>query len=144
MLRWIGAWLAATLATYALGSVFLTQVVIADLGALGVAVDAGTRLEMTIRDLAGLSTSYLPLVGLAQLIAQLVATGIARALGRFRQPLAIAAGAAAMFCLLLLLQQVLGLNPLSGSRGIAGHALQTAAGTVGGLVFARWAAGRRR
>lgn len=144
MLRWIGAWLAATLAAYALGSIFMTQMVVADLGTLGVAVDAVTRLQMTIRDIAGLSTSYLPLVGLAQLIAQLVATGIARAVGRFRRALAVAAGAAAMLGLLLILQQVLGLNPLSGSRGIAGHALQTAAGAAGGLVFARWAAATRR
>ena len=144
MLRWIGAWLAATLAAYALGSIFMTQVVVADLGALGVAVDPGTRLTMTIQDVAGLSTSYLPLIALAQLIAQLVATGIARAIGRLRQVLAVAAGAAAMLGLLLILTQVLGLNPLSGSRGIAGHALQTAAGAAGGLLFARWASGRRR
>lgn len=142
MLRWIGAWLAGTLVTYALGSAFMTQVVVADLGALGVTVDAGARLEMTIRDIVGLSTSYLPLIALAQAIAQLVATGIARALGGFRQALAIAAGATAMLCLLLILKQVLGLNPLSGSRGIGGHALQVTAGAVGGLLFARILAAR--
>lgn len=140
MLRWIGAWLAAALAAYVLGSVFMTQVVIADLGKLGVAVDAGTRFEMTVRDVAGLSTSWLPLVALAELVALLVATGLVRRFGIPRLGVSMVAGAAATLCLLLIMQQVLGLNPLSGTRGAGGHALQALAGAAGGWLFARFVA----
>ena len=49
-----------------------------------------------------------------------------------------------MLCLLLIVQQVLGLNPLSGTRGVVGHLLQALAGLSGGWLFAKLARPARR
>ncbi len=144
MLRWISSWVAASLLAYVLGSTFMTQNVLAGLAKFDVPpVGVGTRAAMTVSDVLGLSTSYLPLLSIALLIAFLVATILNRTLRTPWLPICLAAGGAGTLCLLLIVQQVLGLNPLSGTRGVTGHLLQIVAGLSGGWLFAKLA-GRQR
>ena len=145
MLRWISGWVAASLLAYVLGSALMTQRVLANLAKFDApAVGIGTRFTMTIADIQGLSASYLPLLGIALLIAFLVATLLNRRLRLPWLPICLAAGGAGVLCLLLLVQQALGLNPLTGTRGVGGHLLQTLAGLAGGWLFARLAGPVRR
>lgn len=145
MLRWISGWVAASLLAYVLGSALMTQRVLAGLAKFDAPpVSIGTRFNMTIADIQGLSASYLPLLGVALLIAFLVATLLNRRLRAPWLPICLAAGGAGMLCLLLIVQQVLGLNPLSGTRGVIGHLLQALAGLSGGWLFAKLARPARR
>lgn len=145
MLRWVASWVVASLLAYVLGSALMTQRVLAGLAQFDApAVSLGTRFSMTLADIQGLSASYLPLLGIALLIAFLVATLLNRRLGAPWLPVCLAAGGAGVLCLLLIVQQVLGLNPLSGTRGVGGHLLQTLAGLAGGWLFGRLAGPARR
>lgn len=142
MFRWLLAWLAACLVTYTIGSVFMTQVVLADVTAFGVDVDPGARVRMTLEDLAGLAGSYLPLVAVALLVAFVVATALARRWPAAWRGLCLAAGASSIGALLGIMTAVFGMNPLAGATGAVGLTLQMLAGLFGGGAFA--AIGRRQ
>ena len=135
MLRWLIGWLAATVVTYVLGASFMTQVVLFDLGSLGVDVPLGPRIATTAFDIQGLASSYLPLIAIALLIAFAIATLLARFLPKHRVPLLLLAGASSVGVLIGIMTLVFGLNPLSGTRDLSGMALQMLAGLAGAWVF---------
>lgn len=137
MLRWIAAWLGATLASYVLGSLFMSQVVLAGLTRLGIEVDFMTRVAMSAEDIVGLSASYLPLVAIALLVGFLLASGIARFTPTLRTALHLLAGASATGMLIVIMTATFGMNPLAGATGATGISLQTLAGLVGAFVFLR-------
>jgi len=138
MMRRVLSWLAAVAVSFVLGSVAMTQVVLSDLESIGVATGLRLRLSTTLGDIAGLSSSYLPLLAVSLLIAFAVAGALFHVLGRGRTALYVTAGAASVGVLLWVLELVLGLNPLSGARGYSGFGLQVLAGLAGGYVFARF------
>jgi len=140
MKRRVLSWMAAVLTSFILGSAAMTQVVLSDLASMGVATGLGLRLSTTLGDLMGLSGSYLPLLAVSLLIAFAIAGLLARFADRGRMALYLAAGAAGVGVLLWVLEWVLGLNPLSGARGVDGFLLQVLAGLAGGYVFARYSA----
>ncbi len=140
MKRRVMSWLAAVAASFVLGSAAMTQVVLSDLASMGVATGMRLRLATTLGDLVGLSGSYLPLLAVSLLIAFAIAGALFRLVGRGRTALYLVAGAAGVGALLWVLEWVLGLNPLSGARGVDGFLLQVLAGLAGGYVFARFSA----
>ena len=140
MLRRVLSWLIAVVVSFVLGSVAMTQVVLSDLASMGVATGMRLRLQTTLGDIVGLSGAYLPLLAVSLLIAFVIAGALFRLVERGRTALYLAAGAAGVGTLLWVLEWVLGLNPLSGARGVSGFLLQVFAGLAGGYVFARFSA----
>jgi hypothetical protein len=143
MFRWLFAWLAASVVTYATGSVLMTQVVLGDVASFGIDVDLAARLRTTAADLAGLAGSYLPLVAVALLVAFLVATALRRLLPVAWRPLCLVAGATSVGALLGIMSAVFGMNPLAGAAGAGGLSLQMLAGLAGGGVFSMLTGPRR-
>ncbi len=142
MFRWIGGWLAASLATYVTGSVMMTQVVLAKVGSFGVAVDLPARATMTLADIGGLASSYLPLIAIAMAVAMLIASLLGRLIPTRRPALILLAGLTAPPALIAIMTLTFGMNPLAGAAGAAGLSLQALAGLSGGLVFLRVAGSR--
>ena len=137
MFRWIGGWLAASLATYLAGCVLMTQRVLAGVSRFGIVVDLPARASMTIADLGGLVTSYLPLITVAMAIAMLVASLLGRFVPSRRPALIVLAGLTAPPALIAIMTLTFGMNPLAGAAGPAGLSLQALAGLAGGLAFLR-------
>ncbi len=140
MFRWISGWLAASLATYVTGSVMMTQVVLASVGSFGVTVDLPARAAMTLADIGGLASSYLPLIAIAMAVAMLIASLLGRLVPTRRPALILLAGLTAAPALIVIMTLTFGMNPLAGAAGAAGLLLQALAGFAGGLVFLRVAA----
>lgn len=137
MLRWLLAWLIASVATYLAGSVLMTQVVLGSLARFDIPVDIGARASMTLFDIGGLASSYLPLVAIALLLGFLVAALLARVKPGWRQGLYLLAGASSVGTMIGIMTLTFGMNPLAGARGAVGVGLQMLAGLLGGLVFLR-------
>ncbi len=130
------AFIAATVTTGVLGSVFSTQFVIAALGSIDVAVPMDVRLATTIRDF-GILPTLVPAVVSCFLIGFLVAGLCASKLGGSRTAWLSLAGATALVSELLIMQAVLGLMPVAGARTTTGLASFAVAGATGGWLFAR-------
>lgn len=137
ILRTIAAYLAATAGAYVLASIFYTQQIIADQAAIGARYTVGQQAETYLINLSGLWL-YGAMIAIALAVGFLVAAGVKRIL----KPLSLiaypAAGAAAIFVLLMLVEQQLGggAGVIGGARTPLGVALQCVAGFAGGLVFA--------
>ena len=135
-----GAFIAALIVTYLLASVSHSQVVLAELAALGIDIAPIDRIRMTWGDLLGLYNYALIIaLGLALAFAMM---GLLNKLwpinAWIRFPLS---GALAMLALLLLMKSLLLITPIAGARGTGGLFLQCLAGFIGGFVFVwvrRW------
>lgn len=132
-LGWIAALLIAGLGAYVVGVIANAQFVI---GAHGVPVSFGDRLNMTAFDVSNMWLYYAIIV-----IALLIGFGIAAVVKRFLPGLAGAAypvaGAAALGMVLGLMYINFQTIPISGARGTFGFLSQVIAGGVGGWIFAR-------
>ena len=144
MIRRIGAFVAAVVATYALGAIASTQVILSEVAAFGLPVGAGVRADATLHDLVGMAVAYLPLIGASLLIAFPVAALALRYVPLLRALGYALAGGAALWALHLIMIGVIGMHPLAATRTAFGLALQAGAGLVGGYVFARLTAGTAR
>lgn len=134
LLRRSGAFLAALVTAAVIASVFSTQFVLAALRDIDVAVPLADNFSMVFADLGVLKT-LLPLAGVALLVAFLVA-GLCARLGGSRVAWFAVAGFSAMIALLLIIEAVLQVMPLSGARSPAGLLFQGIAGAIGGILFA--------
>ncbi|MFT4768325.1 MAG: hypothetical protein ACI8RN_001460 [Glaciecola sp.] len=135
MLRAVMAFFPAVLGAYIVGSVFATQTILAELQAMAMPVTLRDRLHASWHDLLGLTTSYLPLILIAFLVAMPIAAGLSRYLPRARVFLYGLAGAIAILALHLIMKAVLGLNGIAAVREPLGLALQCLAGWFGGYLF---------
>ncbi len=135
MLKVILAYAGAVVAAFVLGSVFVTQFNLASVAGMGMEVSPGVRLQATLHDLAGLSSTYLPMVAVAFLIALLVAAGLLKLFPAQRLFLFVLAGAVGLITIHLLIKALLGLNGIAATRTLAGLLSQGLAGAVGGYVF---------
>ena len=124
----------AVIAATVLASIISTQFVIAGLQEIGVDVPFGTRVSMTVTDLA-LLRIYLIIGGTAMLVAFLVAGVCAKWLSGSRQVWFSVAGFAALTCVLMLVESLLGAMLIAGARTAPGLLLQGVAGAFGGWVF---------
>lgn len=123
------------LGAYALGSVLATLTILAKLESMSIPVTLRDRLHASVHDLAGLATSYLPLLLIAFAIAMPVAVFLGNKLPRVRVLIYGLAGAVAVVALHLTLKAVLGLNGIAAVRELHGLALQALAGWFGGYLF---------
>jgi hypothetical protein len=133
----LGIYLAAVGLTYVLATVSATQHVVAQLGSMGIDVGLADRLVMTLSDLAGMATMFLPLIAFALLAAFLVAALIVYWAGRWRIALYVLAGATAMLTLHLTLHLAFSLTPIAIARSGAGLFVQALAGAAGGYLYVR-------
>ena len=134
--RYTIAFLVAVVAAIALASIISTQFVIAGLQGIGVEIPFGTRVSMTVTDLA-LLRIYVIMGGTAMLVAFLVAGTCARWLPGSGQVWFTVAGFAALTCVLLMVESMLGAMLIAGARSLPGLLLQGVAGAFGGWTFAR-------
>jgi len=138
IIKRIGGWLAASLATVITGVGLQTQNVIAKLGGIGADVGLGERLTMTGYDIVHLGSLYILFIGIAFAVAFL-AGGLLFRLTKFGRPLIyMVAGATALLIMLLLMKEVFfNTHIIAGARDAFGLGLQMLAGALGGFVFAR-------
>lgn len=136
MIRVLKAFFPAVIAAYVAGSLLATQVVLGNLGDMGVEVTLSTRLQASLHDLLGMP-AYLLLILLAFVVAMPVAAGLVRvhALPGTRVFWFTLAGFVALVALHLIMRQVLGLYPVAAAREWSGLLLQGFAGAVGGFLY---------
>ena len=136
-LRAIIAFAAAVVATYLLGSTVSTVAIMMSIAGMGVDVQAADVLRAVGTDWAGLTGSYLPLIGLAMVVALPVAGQLHSRMGAPRQPVSLWAGLAAMLALHLIMEAALGLVGFAAARSIPGLVAQGLSGAVGAWIFTR-------
>ena len=142
MIRTVFAYIASVLVTYVTAAVAQSQFILARQEALiGKSIPVSDRLAFTWSDLIGLAVpsalplSYPMIIGVALLIAYPVAALVGRILKPLRAIRYPAAGAAALFSMLSLMDAAFGAMPISGASTFGGLLSQAAAGGVGGLLF---------
>lgn len=139
LIRFLGTrlaiYLAAVAVSYLLASVTATQSVVSSLAGMGVTLDMGERIAMTLQDISGMAGMFLPMVAFGLLIAFMVAALICRYRGQWRVPLYVIAGATAMVCIHLALNLAFGITPVAIARTTGGLLLQAVAGAAGGYTY---------
>jgi hypothetical protein len=136
-LRLLLAYLAATAATAALGSVVQTQFNLAALQSLGATIAPGTRLLTTAQDIAGFAPLWAAVLALGFLIAFVCATVLAWFLPGRRTALLILAGAVSVFVTLWVMKVALPITLIAATRELAGFVLIGLTGLLGGWLYAR-------
>jgi hypothetical protein len=140
----LAVYLLAVAIAYLLASATATQAVIASLAGMGLQLGWGDRLDMTLRDLRGMASMFLPMVAFGMLAAFLTAALLCRWLPRGRAALYALAGAAALVMIHVLLKLAFGITPVAVARTGGGLALQAVAGAVGGVLYWQLGPGRER
>ena len=107
----LGIYLLAVGTTYVLASAAATQHVAGRLGTMGIEIGFGQRAAILVTAL------------------------LCRWLSRWRVPLYVLAGATALVCIHVALNQAFGLTPVATARSGVGLLFQGLAGAVGGLVY---------
>ena len=145
VIRYVVAFAVAIAVTYVAAAIFYTQLVVAELGSIGVAVPFGDRIAATLDDIRGLADPVggftQPSYALVVIVALIVAFLVAMVVKRLVKPLAPVAypiaGAAAIGVALYLANGSQGGIPvMAGAREWGGFVLQMVAGLIGGVVFA--------
>lgn len=135
ILRTLTGYILAILLTYLIGAIFVSQGNLAQVAALGVPVNFTVRLDAALHDIANMLDLYLPLIGIALLIALAVARAVIGFLPHLRLVGYMLAGFVGLIALHVILEAVLGLSGIAPTRFIGGLLLQGVAGAIGGLVF---------
>lgn len=132
-----GAFLVALAIAYCLAAIFYTERNLAEQALVGIQYTPAQQLETYLSNFAGL-WKYGAMIAIALLVGFFIAFGVKRIL-RPLAPIAYpAAGAAAIYVLLLLVETQLGggAGIIGGARTPLGVALQCLAGFAGGAGFA--------
>ena len=141
IIRFLGTrlaiYFAAVLVTYLLASIMATQSVVSSLSGMGVDISFSERAAMTFRDVSGMAGMFLPMVAFGLLTAFMATALICRYWNRWRIPLYLIAGAAALVGIHLALNLAFGITPVAIARTPFGLVMQGAAGATGGLAFVR-------
>jgi len=135
MLRTIIGFILAVLVTYVVGAIFVSQGNLAQVAGLGMPVTFAVRLDAALHDIGNMLGLYLPLIGVALLIALPVARLVIGFAPHLRLVGYVVSGFVGMIALHVILEAVLGLSGIAPTRFIGGLLLQGAAGALGGLVF---------
>jgi len=135
MLRVLAGYLAAVAVTYLTAVIHQTQSVVANLHDMGVNVSLSERVSATAHDLAGMATTFLPMIAVGFAIALPVARLIIRRLPRWRPVGYALAGGAAMLTIHVALQTALDITPVAAARSSLGLTVQALCGAFGGWVF---------
>ena len=135
IVRTIGSFLAAVIATYVLGAIFISQGNIANIIAMNFEVTMAQRFDAAIHDVTHMTDIYLPVIAVSFLISMPVATLIIKYVPHLRMIGYVLAGAAGLFALHLIMKMVLGLSGIAPTRSVVGLIAQALAGGVGGYLF---------
>lgn len=138
LIRLLGAYVLSVLSSYVVASLFSTQSVIASLAGMGVTVEWGERLQMSLHDLAGMSGIFLPVIAAAFAIALPVAGWLSRRKPGWRKAIFMLAGAVGLVAVHLALKAAFDIIPIAGARSIVGLSAQALAGAIGGYTFAAY------
>ena len=135
-MRCLVSWLGASCVGFVAASLCHSQQVQAQLINLGAHIDFSTRLAAMADDLVGLSPTYLPIIAVGFAIAFFIATFTRTKTSWPPALLFSLAGAAALGCILALMQPIMEITLMAGARGWLGLGLEIAAGALGGLTYA--------
>ena len=137
MLRTVSSFIVAVLVTYVAGTMFISQVNLASIIELGMAVDSSVRIDAALHDLTHMYDIYLPVVAVALLIAFSVAAGIIKFVPDLRLLGYVLAGFVGLVAIHVILKMVLGITGIAATRSLVGLLLQGVAGAAGGWMFQR-------
>ncbi len=135
MLKVVLAYSSAVVGAFLLASILATQFILGNVQELGMDVTAAVRLQATLHDIAGLATSYLPLLAVAFLIALPVTGGLRKVFPSRPLLLYALAGAVAVITLHLTMKAALGLSGIAATRTTLGLLSQGLAGALGGYLY---------
>src|SRR5210317_1611791 len=127
MTRRIVTFVGAVLATYVVAAVLASNSVISNVIAMGLPVDFGKRLEVIGHDILGMTTSYLPLIAVALLLAFFVAGLLVRNRPTLRIAIYVLAGSIAVVCIHVGLKMAFDITPVAAARTTVGLSLQAMA-----------------
>jgi len=133
----LGIYLLSVAVAYLLASVIATQSVVSSLAGMGVEVGFSDRINMTLNDIAGMASLFLPMIAFAYLAAFLIAAMLCRWWAPWRTPIYIVAGAAAVITIHLTLNLAFGITPIAVARTTGGLLLQGLAGAAGAYLYLR-------
>ncbi len=135
MLRVVGAYIVAVLATYLLGAIFVSQGNLSSIVDLGLSVELSDRFGAMFHDVTTMTDIYLPLIAIALLIALPVAAGVIRFVPNLRLTGYVLGGFVGLIAIHVILKAVLGLSGIAATRTLVGLLAQGVAGAVGGYLF---------
>ncbi len=133
----VKGFVAAVLASYLLGVIFISQGNLARIVDLGLEVDMGVRFNATMHDLSNMVALYAPLSAIALLIALLVCHQIVKRTSLNPAFLYALAGFTGMIALHMLMKAALTLTGIAPTRTVDGLLLQGVAGAAGAYVYYR-------
>lgn len=131
------AWFLASLFAYLLASLVATQSVVAQLMGMGIPISLGERLQMSAKDLAGMSQMLLPLIAAGFLVALSTAGLLSRWKPGWRVYLFVLAGFIALITIHTALEMMFDITLVAVARSPTGQLLQGLAGAAGGWLFTR-------
>jgi hypothetical protein len=131
----LGIFLLAVAIAYLLATASATSSVIASLQGMGIDVPLSVRATMTLRDLAGMASMFLPMVAFALLVAFMTAALLSRWLRRGRMLLYALAGGVGLVTIHLMLHFAFGITPIAIARTGVGLLVQGAAGGLAGVAY---------
>jgi hypothetical protein len=137
------ALLFSVISTYIAAVILVSQLNISRVEDLGFSIPVGQRIAAVVRDLIGMLSTYLPLIGVALLIAFLFTSLI---LMRFLNKPVIwfpLAGFVGLITIHLTLNTVFGVAGIAPTRTMLGLFSQGLAGTLGGYIFYHMVYSRR-
>jgi hypothetical protein len=138
-LKVVIAFIVAVAVTYLLAVLMYTQLNLANLIEMGLAVSFADRLSAGLHDLGGMMALYLPIISVAFLIAFSFTRLVLHWVPQLRMLGYILAGFVGIFTVDYALGALLtsGTHPLPVTRTAIGLLSQCVAGAVGGYVFVR-------
>ena len=139
MARRVGAFLAAVVAAYLVGTIGYSQTNLAWQVEMGMPVDAAVRWQTAVHDVTSMLDLYLGLIAVTLLLAFLVTALVLRWVPQLRTLGYVVGGFAGIFVLDFLLGALLtgGTHPLAVTRTGMGLISQCLAGAIGGYVYVR-------
>lgn len=135
IVRNVGSFLAAVIAAYVLGAIFISQGNIASIVAMGFDISVAQRFDAALHDVAHMTNIYLPVIAVSYLIAMPVATFIIKYAPHQRMILYVLAGAVGLVAIHIIMKLLLGISGIAPTRTFVGLLAQAIAGGVGGYLF---------
>ena len=135
LVRNLCGFLAAVIAAYVLGAIFVSQGNIASIVAMDFDVSVAQRFDAALHDVTNMTGIYLPVIAVSYLISMPVATFLIKYAPQLRMLLYVLAGATGLLVIHLILKLVLGISGIAPTRTLVGLIAQAIAGGVGGYLF---------
>ena len=135
MINVLKAFLPAVILTFVLARILSTQMILANVQAMGLDVSLRVRMATTLQDILGMTSSYLLLIALAFILALPVAGWLAKRLPARSALLFASAGFVAIVALHIALQSALGIHAIAVTRTLPGLLGQCLAGATGGWCY---------